>query len=42
MFNLEGTRVKKMCRRHIFSGYRGGYADAGQAGKKQDGTNTGP
>ena len=34
LFNLEGTRVKKICRRHIFSVYRGGYADAGQVGKK--------
>ena len=42
MFNLEGTRVKKMCLWHIFSVYRGGYADAGQAGKKRMAAINGP
>ena len=28
LFNLEGTRVKKTCRGHVFSVYRGSYADA--------------
>ena len=35
MFNLEGTRVKKICLWHVFSVYRGGCAAAGQAGKKR-------
>ena len=42
LFNLEGTRVKKICRRHIFSVYRGGYADAGQVGKKRMAPTYGP